>query len=82
MYAPQEACGVVFAVKAIVLCCGFCDLGFALWLLPFAIRLQLSELVTDAFLIGRRIPFFFSWSAVLHDPAFPLGKFTVGVIVL
>ena len=26
MYAPQEACGVVFDVKAIVLCRGFCVL--------------------------------------------------------
>ena len=28
MYAPQEACGVVFDVKAIVPCRGFCVLAF------------------------------------------------------
>jgi len=29
MYAPQEACGVVFDVKAIVPCRGFWALAFA-----------------------------------------------------
>ena len=34
MYAPQEACGVVFDVKAIVPCRGFCALAFAFYPQP------------------------------------------------
>ena len=72
MYAPQEACGVVFNVKL-----SFHVVGFALWLLRSALRLQPSELITDAFLFGRRMPFFFGWPALFPDRALPFGKITV-----
>ena len=51
-------------------------LGF--WL--SALCLQPFELVTDALLFGRYIPFFFGWSAALLDFALPFGKFSVVVI--
>lgn len=59
MYTPQEACGVVFNVKL-----SFHVVGFALWLLRSALRLQPSELITDAFPFGWRMPFFFGWPAL------------------
>ena len=51
-------------------------LGF--WL--SALCLQPFELVTDALLFGRYIPFFFGWSAAFLDIALPFGKFSVVVI--
>ena len=77
MYAPQEACGVVFNAKAIVPCRGF---AFWLWLLRLALRLKLAQALQHALLLRRRCLFYFGGFSFFPDLAFPLGKLPVVVL--